>query len=67
MKEHWDVRALRACDFSLAYDMLEPPRTSDCTIVFVSGGLEFIYCDAPSPVLVVNEPRELVFQLKRAT
>ena len=51
---------------------LEPPRTSDCTIAVVSEGLgstrrEFTRCDAPSPVLVVTELRELVFQLERPT
>ena len=42
-------------------------RKSDCTIVVVSGGLEFTLCDAPSQVLVVTELRELVFHLERAT
>ena len=47
--------------------MLEPLRTSDCTIAVVSGGLESTQCEAPSPVLVVTELRELVFQLERPT
>ena len=62
MKAHRGVRALDACVFSLPKGVLEPPRTSDCTIAVVSGGLEFIWCDAPSPVLVVTELRELVLQ-----
>ena len=67
MKAHWGVRALHACVFSLPQGVLEPPRTSDCTIVVVSGGLGSTRCEAPSPVLVVTELRELVFQLERPT
>ena len=67
MKAHWGVRALRACVFSLLQVLLEPPRTSDCTIVVVFGGLGSTGCEAPSPVLVVTELRELVFQLERPT
>ena len=67
MKAHWGVRALHACVFSLPQGVLEPPRTSDCTIVVVSGGLGSTGCEAPSPVLVVTELRELVFQLERPT
>ena len=44
-----------------------PPRTSECTIVVVSGGLGSTECEVPSPVLVVTELRELVFQLERPT
>ena len=33
----------------------------------ISGGLEFIWCDASSPVLVITELCELVFQLERPT
>ena len=39
--------------------VVELPRLSDCTIAVVSG--------EPSPVLVVTELRELVFQLERPT
>ena len=67
MKAHRGVCALHACVFSIPQGVLEPPRTSDCTIVVVSGGLEFTRCDAPSPVLVVTELRELVFQPERPT
>ena len=67
MKAHWGVRALHACVFSLPQGVLEPPRTSDCTIAVVSGGLGSTRCEAPSPVLVVTELRELVFQLERPT
>ena len=67
MKAHRGVRALHACTFSLPQGVLEPPRISDCTIVVVSGGLGSTGCEAPSPVLVVTELRELVFQLERAT
>jgi hypothetical protein len=52
MKAHWGVRALHACVFSPLLGLLKPPRTSDCITVVVSGRLEFIWCDAPSPVLV---------------
>ena len=45
----------------------EPPLTSDCSIVDVSGGLGSTGCEASSPVLVVTELRELVFQLERPT
>ena len=67
MIEHWGVRALHTRVFSLPQGALEPPLTSDCTIVVVSGGLGSTQCEAPSPVLVVTELRELVFQLERAT
>ena len=67
MKAHWGVRALHACVFSPLLGLLKPPRTSDCITVVVSGGLEFIWCDAPSPVLVLTELRELVFQLEMPT
>ena len=67
MKAHWGVRALHACVFSFAYGVLEPPRASDCTISVVSGGLVSTQCDAPRPVFVVTELRELVFQLERST
>ena len=61
------MRALHDCVFSLSQGVLEPPRTSDFTIVVVSGVLGSPECEAPSPVLVVTELRELVFQLERAT
>ena len=67
MKAHWGVRALHAYVFSFYQGALEPPRTSDCTIAVVSGGLGSTRCEASSPVLVVTEPRELVFQLERPT
>ena len=44
-----------------ALGVFEPPRTSDCTVVVVSGGLGSTRCEDPSPVLVVTELRELVF------
>ena len=47
--------------------VLEPPRTFDYTIVVVSGGIGSTGCEASSPVLVVTELRELVFQLERPT
>ena len=47
--------------------VLKPPRASDCTIVVVSGGLGSTGCEAPSPLLVVTELSELVFQLERLT
>ena len=61
MKTHWGVRALHDCVFSLPQGVLELPRTSDCIIVVVSGGLGSIGCGASSPFLVVTELRELVF------
>ena len=67
MKAHWGVRALHACVFCLPRGVLEPPRTSDCTTVVVSGGLGSTGCKAPSPVLVGTELREIVFQLERPT
>ena len=67
LKAHRGVRALHACVFSLPKGVLEPPRTSDCTIVVVSGGLGSPECEAPSPFLVVTELRELVFQLEMPT
>ena len=66
MKAHWGVRALSACVFSLAQGGLEPPRTSDCTIVVVSDGLGSTGCESPSPVLVVTELRELGFSTGEA-
>ena len=65
LKAHRGARALHACVFSLLQGLLEPPRTSDCTIAVVSGGLRSTGCEAPSPVLVVTELRELFFQLER--
>ena len=53
--------------YSLDKGVLEPPRSSDCTTVVVSEGLGSTKCEAPSPVLVVTELRELVFQLERPT
>ena len=47
--------------------VLESPHTSEFAIVVVSGGLGSTGCGASSPVLVVTELRELVFQLERAT
>ena len=44
-----------------------PPRSSDSTIVVVSSDLGSTRCEAPNPVLVVTELRELVFQLERPT
>ena len=67
LNAHWGVRALHACVFSLSKRVLEPPRTSDCTIVVVSRGLGNTWCGESSPFLVVTELRELVFQLERPT
>ena len=67
MKAHWGVRALHACVFSLLLGVLEPSRAADCTIVVVSGGLGSIGREASSPVLVVTELREVVFQLEMPT
>ena len=53
--------------FFFPQGVLEPPRTSYCTIAVVSGGLGSTRCEAPNPFLVVSELRELVFQLERAT
>ena len=61
------MRALHAHVFGFPQGVLEPPRTSDCTIVDVSGGLGSAGCEAPSPVLVVSELWGLVFQLERPT
>ena len=61
MKAHWGVRSLHACVCSLSQGVLEPPPTYDCTIAVVSGGLGSTGYEAPSPVLVVTELRELVF------
>ena len=66
-KAHWGVRALHARVFGIAYSVQEPPVTSDCTIVVVSGGFRPTGCKAPGPVLVVIELCELVFQLERRT
>ena len=62
LKAHWAVRALHARNFSLPNSVLKPPHIPDCTIAVVSGGLGSTKCEAPSPVLVVTELRELVFQ-----
>ena len=67
MEAHWGVRALHDRVFSLLQDVQEPPRTSDCTIVIVSGGLGSAECGASSPVLVVTELREIVFRLEAVT
>ena len=67
MIAHWGVRALNTRVFSLSQGVFEAPRTSDCTIVVVSGELGSSGCEAPSPILVETELRELVFQLERAT
>ena len=61
------MRALHTCDFSFSENVLEPLCTSDSTLVVISGGLGSTECEAPSPVLVVTELRELVFQLERPT
>ena len=55
MKAHQGVRALHACFFSLFQGVPEPPRTSDCDIIVVSGGLGSTGCEASSPVMVVTE------------
>ena len=47
--------------------VLELPRASDFTIVVVSGVIGSTGCEALSPVLVVTELRDLVFQLEWAT
>ena len=67
LEAHWGARALHARDLSLAKGVLKPPRTSDSTIIVVSGGLGSTGCEAPCPVLVVTELRKLVFQLRRPT
>ena len=67
MKAQRGVRALHACVLSLTQGVLEPPRTSDCTIVIVYGGLEFFLVRCAKPGFRVSELRELVFQLERAT
>ena len=64
MKVHRGVRALNACVFSLPQGVLDLPRTSDCSIVVVSGGLGSTRCEEPSSVLVVTELREEVFNLR---
>ena len=46
---------------------LKPLLTSDCTIVVVSGEIEFTRCEEPSPFLVATELLELVFQLEIST
>ena len=53
--------------FLAAYGVLETPRTSDSSIIVVSGGLGSTGCEKPSQVLVVTELRGLVFQLERPT
>ena len=67
MKAHWGVRALHARVLSLPRGVLEPPRSSYCTIVVVSGGLKTTRCEAPSPVWSVTELRVLIFQQERPT
>ena len=67
MKAHWGIRAHHACVFSLYQGVLELPRISDYTIAVVSGGLGSTGCEAQSPVLVVTELHELVFQLENPT
>ena len=67
MIAHWGVRALIANVFSLLEGILEPPHTTNYTIVVVSGGLEFLRCEAPSQILVLTELRELDFKLERPT
>ena len=67
LKAHWGVRALNDRVSSLLWGLLEPPRTSDCTIVVVTGGLGTTRCEAPSPFLVVTELRELIFSPGEAT
>ena len=67
LKEHWGMHTLHARVFGLPKCVLEPPRTSDCTINVVSGGIKSLRCAAPSSVLVVTELRGLVFQLERPT
>ena len=52
--------------FGLPQGMPEPPLSSDCTIVVVFGGLEFIRCEAPSKILVLTELRELFFSTGEA-
>ena len=67
LKAHWGVRALRTRVFLLPKGVLEPPRTSDCTIAVVSEGLGSSGCEAPSPDSMVTELREQDFQLERPT
>ena len=67
MKEHWGVRALHARVLSLSQGVFEPPLIFDCTVVDVSGGIGSTGCEAPSPLLVVSELWELVFQLESPT
>ena len=59
--------ALHIFVFGLPQGLPEPPRTSYCTIVVVSGGFDSTGCEAQSPGLVVTELFELVFQLERPT
>ena len=67
LKADLGVRALHARLFNFSKGVLEPPRSSDCSIVVVSEGLGSTRCEEPCPVLVVTELRELVFQLERPT
>ena len=67
MKEHWGVSALHDRVFSHPMIGFEPPRASDCAVVVVSGVLGSTQCEELSPVLVVTELREPVFQLERPT
>ena len=66
MKAHRGLRALHACVFGLPIGVLELPRTSDCAVLVVSKGLGSTRCEAPSPVFVLAELRELFCQLERA-
>ena len=59
MNANWGVRALHACVFGLSQGVPEPHRLFYCAVVVVSGKLEFTRSEAPSPVLVVTELREL--------
>ena len=61
------MRALHARVLTSVKGVLEPPLTSDCTAVVVSGGLVSTLYDEPSPVLVITELRGLVFQVERPT
>ena len=67
LKEHWGMRTLHARVFSLPRVCWSRPVHLICTIMVVSGGIESPRCEAPSPVLVVIELRDLVFQLERPT
>ena len=47
--------------------VLDPLRTSDCTIAVFSGGLGSTECEALSMILVATELRKLGFELERTT